>query len=131
MSQNPNPDPCLECHVRRDLNCPESVREHTTTPVERPFTVTQAQNQCLNPQEPLKDMAEVITGGGLEEGSNNLGPLLPDLPELPLEPQDEISNPELCTVLLSLARNNLPQPQKRHRTIREPNPFSGGSPDEL
>ena len=110
MSQNP--DLCLEHHLRRDLNCPESVREHTTILVERPFTVTQAQNQCLNPQEPLKDMAEVITGGGSEEESNNLGVLLPDSLEPPLKPQNEISNLELCTVLLALARNNLPKPQK-------------------
>ena len=31
-------------------------------------------------------MAEVMTGGGLEEGSNYLGPLLPDSPEPPLQP---------------------------------------------
>jgi len=57
-------------------------------------------------------MAEVMTGGNSEEGSNNLELLLLDSPELPLEPQNKISNLELCTALLVLARNNLPQPQK-------------------
>jgi len=47
---------------------------------------------------------------GTEEGSNHLGPFLSDLPEPPLESQNEISNLELCTALLVLARNNLPQP---------------------
>jgi len=106
MSQNPNPDPCLECHVRRDLNHPESVRERTTTLVERLFTATQAQNQRLNPQEPLKDVAEVMTGGGSEEESNHLGPLLPDSLEPPLEPQDEIFNLELHTTLLVLSQKS-------------------------
>jgi len=76
-------------------------------------------------------MAEVITGRNSEEGSNNLGLLLLDSPELPLEPQNKISNLELCTALLVLARNNLPQPQKRYCAIREPNLFSRRSPDKL
>jgi len=32
---------------------------------------------------------------------------------------------------LALAKNNRPQSKKKHRAIREPDPFSGGSPDEL
>jgi len=33
--------------------------------------------------------------------------------------------------LLALSRNNQPQPKKKPQTIREPDPFSGGGPDEL
>ena len=33
--------------------------------------------------------------------------------------------------LLALAKNNKPQPKRKHCAIREPDPFSGGSPDEL
>jgi len=73
----------------------------------------------------------VITEKGTEKGSNYLGPFLSDLPEPPLESQNEISNLELCTALLVLARNNLPQPWKQHHAIREPDPFSGGSPNKL
>ena len=52
----------------------------------------------------------MIIGKDIEEGSNHLELFLSDSLELPLESQNEISNLELCTTLLVLARNNLPQP---------------------
>jgi len=34
-------------------------------------------------------------------------------------------------LLLALARQANPPPKKRHHNVKEPDPFSGGSPDEL
>jgi len=45
--------------------------------------------------------------------------------------QAEILNLELHTVLLVLVQQTVPCSQKRHRGIREPDTFSGGSADDL
>jgi len=52
-------------------------------------------------------------------------------PSEPIPTNQEISNLELCIVLLVLFRNNQPQPKKKHQTIREPDLFSGSEPDKL
>jgi len=46
-------------------------------------------------------------------------------------PQAEMTNLELQAILLAIARQSNPQPQKKLRVIKEPDPFSGGSPDKL
>jgi len=48
-----------------------------------------------------------------------------------VDPHAEISNLELYTALLALAQQATPCLQKKHRGIREPDIFSGGSMDNL
>jgi len=42
-----------------------------------------------------------------------------------------MTNLELQTTLLTIARQSNIRPQKKLRVIKEPDPFSGGSPNEL
>ena len=131
MSRNPTLDPHLERRIRREGIRPDTLPDRTTTPVERPLMATQARSQRLITQELLEDIRE--TPGHEESEGEALAP--EPLPSEPSEPtptsQEEISNLELRAVLLALSRNNRPQPKRKHRAIREPDPFSGGGPDEL
>ena len=131
MSRNPTSDLRLERRVRRKGNRPDTLQDRTITPVERPLTATQARNQQLTSPALMEDIRESPGRKGSKDKA-----LAPEPPLLdPSEPtptcQEEVSNLELCTVLLALSRNNQPQPKKKHCTIREPDPFSGGGPDEL
>jgi len=66
MSQTPNPDPHLECCLRRDGTQLTIPRESTVTPVERPLTASQARNQRLLSQEPVGGMVEESAPEGTE-----------------------------------------------------------------
>jgi len=54
-----------------------------------------------------------------------------DTPHLPPSLSPNISNLELWTALLNLARQSTSRVQKKHRSIKEPDIFSGGSSDDL
>jgi len=66
MSQTLNPDPHLEHHLRRDGVQPIIPRESTVTPIERPLTASQAQNQRLLSQEPVDEIVEDSAPEGVE-----------------------------------------------------------------
>jgi len=66
MSWTPNPDPRLERYLRRDIAQLIIPREFTVTPVERPFTTSQAWNQWLLSQEPTDNVAEEPVPEGVE-----------------------------------------------------------------
>ena len=79
----------------------------------------------------MEDIRESPGHEGSEDEVLAPEPLLSDPSDPTPTHQEEVSNLELCTALLALSRNNQPQSKKKHRTIREPDPFSGGGPDEL
>jgi len=87
----------------------------------------QARNQCLASQEPLENILEENT----DEDIAAPEPTLLGSPSIESTFQNEISNLELRNALLALARMTTPQTKKKNRAIKEPDPFSGGSPDEL
>ena len=127
MSNSPHPDSRLERRLRRDGTRPAPPREHTLTPVERPLTATQERNMQLASQE-----SELPEERKMDRTA----------PETPLAPPDLLSGPthtpspnatdlDLRTLLLALTNQANNQPKKRNRGIKEPNPFSGGNPDEL
>jgi len=66
MSQTPNLDPRLECHLRRDGVQPIIPRESTVTPVEHPLTASKAWNQRLLLQKPVDEMVEDSAPEGME-----------------------------------------------------------------
>ena len=92
---------------------------------------TQARNQQLISPALMEDIRESPGHKGSEDKALAPEPLLSDPSGPTPTRQEEVSNLELHTALLALSRNNQPQPKKKHRTIREPDPFSGGGPDEL
>jgi len=54
--------------------------------------------------------------------------MLPRSPPIIMaDPHTKISNLELHIALLALAQQATPHSQKKHRNIREPDTFSGGS----
>ena len=79
-------------------------------------------------------MGEVPKNVNEEVYSESLEPLTgpPRLPKVPTpSPWAEITNLELQTILLIIARQSNTRPQKKLRVIKEPDPFGGGSPDEF
>ena len=102
------------------------------TPIERPFTATQARNQWASSLEPNTTDGEnpltedVTLPATLEEEEQEPTPT--PTPVSPPAPPGF----DLQTLLLALSRQAAPPPQKkRYRGVKEPDPFSGGSPDEL
>jgi len=127
MSTTPNPDPRLERRLRRDGTRPSASREFTTTPVERPLTATQEQNQRLSSQEPTP-----LAPQKPEESVVDNYPAPSETPpEPPHNTQPSATTLDLQTLLLALTRQTNNQPKKRTKGIKEPDPFSGGSSDEL
>ena len=127
MSTTPNPDPRLERRIRRDGTRPTAFRERTTTPVERPLTAAQEQNQRLPSQEP-----NLATTGESEELNLEDHPIQPETPPEPSHSiQPDTSTLDLQTLLLALTRQVNSQPKKRTKGVKEPDPFSGGNPDKL
>jgi len=127
--QSPTPDSWLEWHIRQEAQWPAPSRGASTIPVERPFTASQARIQWVSSQDPPN-----ITTLPEENVLEHLE--LPDIPprsppEPPWDPQAEILNLELSTALLALAQQIVLRLQKRHRGIREPDTFSGGSANDL
>jgi len=97
MSQ-PLPDPQTERRICREGLHPNPSRESTTTPVECPFTASQARNQRLIPQEPLEDITEALMEETLQDPT-----LQPETPSEPAPPP-ELSNLDLQNALLTIAR---------------------------
>jgi len=97
--------------------------------VEWPFTTSQAQIQWVSSQD-LPDITTLLEENVLEYLElPNLSPRSP--PEPLQDPQAEILNLELYMALLVLVQQTVPCSQKRHRGIREPDTFSGGSTNDL
>jgi len=117
----------LEWYICQEINYLDTLWEHTTTPIERPLTVTQEKNQWLTLQEILKNVREKET----EEKSLVSESLLPEFFKALLVSQKKISNFELYAVLLALVRNSNPQPKRKYCTIRELDLFSKSDPDKL
>jgi len=91
----------------------------------------QARGQRLASQELLENIEETLGEETVEDEAAGPEPPLAEPLESLQTSQEEILNLKLRTALLALAKNNRPQPKKKHCAIREPDPFSGGSPDEL
>ena len=131
MSRTPNPDPHLECHLHRDSTQSTIPRESTVTPVEHPLILAQAQNLQLLSQEPVNKVVEEPTP---EEGKHTLESYDEhmDCPlNTPQNPHPNTSGLDLQAILMALARQPDLQPKKRTKGVKEPDLFSGGSPDEL
>ena len=131
MSRTPIPDPQLECRLRRDGVQPTVPREFTTTPVERSLTASQAQNLRLVSHEPIDEVIEESAPEGVEC-------ILEDPHEhserptaTPLNPLPDFSGVDLQAILMALARRPDSQPKKWNKGVKEPDLFSGGSPDDL
>ena len=124
MSQ-PLPDPRTERRICCKGLHPNPSRESTTTPVERPFTASQTRNQRLIPQEPLKDITEALMEETLQDPT-----LQPETLSEPAPPP-ELSNLDLQNALLTIARQTDQRSSKKHRGVKEPDLFNGGSPDKL
>jgi len=131
MFRTPNLDPRLERRLRRDGVQPIISRESTVTPVKYPLTISQAWNQWLLSQEPVDEIVEDSAPEGMEhildshdqqqdhsrDNSQNLHP--------------DTFGLDLQAILLALVRRPDTQPRKKNKGVKEPDLFSGGSPDEL
>ena len=127
MSTTSNPDPRLERRIQRNGTRPAVPRELTTTPIERPLTAAQERAQRLPSQEPNR-----LTSKEPEEVVTEDHPVRPESPpNLPSDPPLDHSTLDLQTLLLALTRQASTQPKRRTKGVKEPDPFSGGSPDEL
>ena len=131
MSQAPTPDPCLERCVRHNGLYSRSPRESTSTPIEWLFTALHKRSQRFTTQETIEEEPEQAhEDNSIELLEPVTGPPRPSAtPEQ--NPQTEMTNLELQTTLLTIARQSNIRPQKKLRVIKEPDPFSGGSPNEL
>jgi len=124
MSTSPNSDPRLERHLRCDSTRP---RELTTTPVEHFLTATQERRQ----RTPQLGLENIIEDTPIEE--NNPTPIeAPDpvtnsVPNTPLN----FGNLDIHALLTALAQQATPLVWKRTKGVKEPDLFSGRSPDEL
>jgi len=66
MSWTLNPDPRLECRLRRDGVQSIIPRESTVTPIEHPLTASQARNQQLLSQKPVDEIVKDSAPEGVE-----------------------------------------------------------------
>ena len=123
MSFPPHPDPRVERQARRENPTPILPREITATPVKRLFIASQAHTRQQVTQEPLRDIVEDQLEDGKPGEQGATTPIALDTTHQPLSPSSNISNLELWTALLNLAR----QPA----SIKEPNTFSRGNSDNL
>ena len=131
MSRTPIPDPWLERRLRRDGVQPTVLRESTTTPVERPLTASQAWNLWLVSQEPIDKVIEESALEGVERiledpHKHSEWPIATSLNPLP-----DFSGLDLQAILMALARRPNLQLKKRNKGVKEPDLFSGSSPNEL
>ena len=127
MSTIPNPDLHLEWRIWHDGTWPAVPRELTTTPIEQPLTAAQEQAQRLSSQEPNR-----LTSREPEELITKDHPVQPKSPpNLPRDPSLDRSTLDLQALLLALTRQASTQPKKRTKGVKEPDPFSGDSPDKL
>ena len=68
----------------------------------------------------------------IDEITSEIPPALPDLLSGPAHtPSPNATDIDLRTLLLALTNQANNQPKKRNRGVKEPDPFSGGSSDEL
>ena len=102
-----------------------------TTPIERPFTTSQAHSHQQVALDPLSDIPKDQLEGKVTNGQNAPTPTAKSTTHLPPSPSLDISNLELRTALLNLARQPAPRTHKRHRGIKEPDTFSRGDADDL
>lgn len=127
MSNSPHLDPRLEQRLQRDDTQPMPPRELTLTPVERPLTATQERNMRLASQEP-----ELPEERGIDEAAPETPPAPSGLLPGPSHtPSPNAADLDLRTLLLALANQANNQPKKRNQGVKEPDPFSGGNPNEL
>ena len=124
MSASPNLDPRLECRLRRDGTRP---RELTTTPVERPLTAAQEQHM-RTPQQGLENIEEDLP---IEENVRTPEELPDPATNPALNTPLNFENLDMCALLAALAQQTNPLVRKRTKGVKEPDPFSSGSPDKL
>jgi len=131
MSLPPHPDPCAERRAWQEN--PTSIPPHktTATPVERPFTASQAHTHQQVTQEPLNNILEDQLEDDKPGEQGATTPIALDTTHHPLSPSPNISNLELWTTLLNLGRQPALRTQKRDCGIKEPDTFSGGNSDNL
>ena len=131
MCQAPTPDPQLEYHAQCEGLCSMLPRESTNIPVKWPFTASQARNQCLTSLKPVGELGErtakEITSEPLKTLMGHPGTIEDHVPS----PPREVSNQELQAALVALAKQSSNHSQKKLWIIKEPDPFSGGGPEEL
>ena len=124
MSASPNPDLHLEhCLHHKDTR----PRELTTIPVEHLLTAAQERHQ-RTPQLGLENIVENIS---IEENVETPKEL-PDLTtNLALDVPLNFGNLDIHALLTALVQQAILPVRKRTKGIKEPNLFSGGSPDKL
>ena len=131
MSRTPIPDPWLEYRLYRDDVQPTIPRESTTTPVECPLIASQAWNLWLVSQEPIDEVIEESALEGVERILENLHEHSERPTATPLNPLPDFLGLDLQAILMVLARRPDLQPKKQNKSVKEPDLFSGSSPDEL
>ena len=126
-------NPWLERQVCRDRLRLTPSQKSTSTPVECPFTATQARNQRIPLQEPIASEGADLTtenvnlpAGIKEEGQGS--PLT-----LTQGPPPTLPGFDFQSLLLALFQQpaQLPQGKKRYQGVKELDSFSRRSPDNL
>ena len=109
----PTSDPRTDRHERYDGLHSASSHEPSLTPVECPFTATQAYNQLRASQEPLENIVEESPGENLAIPENSSAP--PSEPNQPrnLDVLTDLSNLDLQTLLLALVQQSNPRQQRK------------------
>jgi len=82
-------------------------------------------------QEPTDNVAKEPVPEGVEYTLDIHNEQPDHLHNISQNPHSDTSGLDLQAILLALARQPDPQPKKRNKGVKEPNLFSGGSPDEL
>ena len=103
----PISDPRMDRREHHDGLCSAPSCEPSLTPVERPFTATQARNQLRASQEPLENIVEEILEEDLAIPENSPAP--PSEPDQShnLDVLTDLSNLDLQTLLLALAQQSV------------------------
>jgi len=82
-------------------------------------------------QEPVDEIVEDSAPEGVEHTLNSHNQQQDYLCDNSQNPHPDTSGLDLQAILLALARRLDAQPRKRNKGVKEPDLFSGGSPDEL